>query len=100
MTQVAIDHEVETDIEIPNPGKYKVVIRNDDSTPMDFVIALLMSIFKHSQESATDITMKIHNDGAGIAGIYSYEIAEQKGIESTLLARQHGWPLQINVEPQ
>jgi ATP-dependent Clp protease adaptor protein ClpS len=100
MTQVAIDHEVETDIEIPNPGKYKVVIRNDDSTPMDFVIALLMSVFKHSQDSATDITMKIHNDGAGIAGIYSYEIAEQKGIESTLLARQHGWPLQINVEPQ
>jgi ATP-dependent Clp protease adaptor protein ClpS len=100
MTQVAIDHEVETDIEIPNPGKYKVVIKNDDSTPMDFVIALLMSIFKHSQDSATAVTMKIHNDGAGIAGIYSYEIAEQKGIESTLLARQHGWPLQINVEPQ
>ena len=100
MTQVAIDNEVETDIEIPNPGKYKVVIKNDDSTPMDFVIALLMSIFKHSQDSATAITMKIHNDGAGIAGIYSYEIAEQKGIEGTLLARQHGWPLQINVEPQ
>jgi ATP-dependent Clp protease adaptor protein ClpS len=100
MTQVAIDHEVETDIEIPNPGKYKVVIKNDNSTPMDFVIALLMSIFKHSQDSATAVTMKIHNDGAGIAGIYSYEIAEQKGIESTLLARQHGWPLQINVEPQ
>jgi ATP-dependent Clp protease adaptor protein ClpS len=100
MTQVAIDHEVETDIEIPNPGKYKVVIKNDDSTPMDFVIALLMSIFKHSQDSATAITLKIHNDGAGIAGIYSYEIAEQKGIEGTLLARQHGWPLQINVEPQ
>jgi len=100
MTQVAIDHEVETDIEISNPGKYKVVIKNDNSTPMDFVIALLMSIFKHSQDSATAVTMKIHNDGAGIAGIYSYEIAEQKGIESTLLARQHGWPLQINVEPQ
>jgi len=100
MTQVAIDNEVETDIEIPNPGKYKVVIKNDDSTPMDFVIALLMGVFKHSQDSATAITMKIHNDGAGIAGIYSYEIAEQKGIESTLLARQHGWPLQINVEPQ
>jgi ATP-dependent Clp protease adaptor protein ClpS len=100
MTQVAIDNEVETNIEIPNPGKYKVVIKNDDSTPMDFVIALLMSIFKHSQDSATAITLKIHNDGAGIAGIYSYEIAEQKGIEGTLLARQHGWPLQINVEPQ
>lgn len=100
MEQVVIERETETDIEIPNPGKYKVIIANDDSTPMDFVIALLMSIFKHTQETATDITMKIHNEGSGIAGVYSYEVAEQKGIEGTLLARQHGWPLQITVEQE
>ena len=100
MEQVVIERETETDIEIPNPGKYKVIIANDESTPMDFVIALLMSIFKHNQETATDITMKIHNEGSGIAGVYSYEVAEQKGIECTLLARQHGWPLQITVEQE
>jgi len=100
MEQVVIERETETDIEIPNPGKYKVIIANDESTPMDFVIALLMSIFKHNQEIATDITMKIHNEGSGIAGVYSYEVAEQKGIEGTLLARQHGWPLQITVEQE
>jgi ATP-dependent Clp protease adaptor protein ClpS len=100
MTQTIVERETETDIDIPNPGKYKVVLKNDDATPMDFVIALLISVFKHSQEVATRITMEIHNDGAGVAGVYSYEVAEQKGIEGTLLARQHGWPLQIQVEPE
>lgn len=106
MTQVTVEVTVEEEIEnkksieINQPSKYKVVILNDNSTPMDFVIALLMSIFKHSQESAHKITMLIHNSGKGIAGVYGHEVAEQKGIESTLLARQHGWPLQIQVEPE
>jgi ATP-dependent Clp protease adaptor protein ClpS len=100
MEQVVVEREIETDMEIHNPGKYKVIIANDESTPMDFVIALLMTIFKHNEETATDITMKIHNEGSGIAGVYSYEVAEQKGIEGTLLARQHGWPLQITVEQE
>jgi ATP-dependent Clp protease adaptor protein ClpS len=100
MEQVVVERTTETDIEIHNPGKYKVIIANDDSTPMDFVIALLMSIFKHNEETATGVTMKIHNDGSGIAGVYTYEVAEQKGIEGTLLARQHGWPLQITVEQE
>lgn len=100
MEQVVVERKTETDIEIPNPGKYKVIIANDDSTPMDFVIALLMSIFKHNQETATGVTMKIHNEGSGVAGVYTYEVAEQKGIEGTLLARQHGWPLQITVEQE
>jgi len=100
MTQVFAEHETEIDIDIPNPGKYKVIITNDDSTPMDFVIALLMNIFKHSEQAATAITIKVHEEGSGVAGVYSYEVAEQKGIEGTLLARQHGWPLQITVEQE
>jgi ATP-dependent Clp protease adaptor protein ClpS len=100
MTQVFAEHETEIDIDIPNPGKYKVIITNDDSTPMDFVIALLMNIFKHSEQAATAITIKIHEEGSGVAGVYSYEVAEQKGIEGTLLARQHGWPLQLVVEQE
>lgn len=100
MSQVFVEHETETDIEIPNPGKYKVIIANDDATPMDFVIALLMNIFKHNEDTATAVTMQIHNEGSGVAGVYTYEVAEQKGIEGTLLARQHGHPLQITVEPE
>ena len=90
----------EIDIELLNPGKYKVVVQNDDVTPMEFVIARLVQIFNHTEDHAKDITIQIHNNGAGIAGIFSYEVAEQKGIESTLLARQHGWPLAIKIEEE
>jgi ATP-dependent Clp protease adaptor protein ClpS len=100
MAEVITEKAVDTDVEINHPGKYKVVLINDDSTPMDFVVALLMGIFKHNEESATGVMLQIHNNGKGIAGVYSHEVAEQKGIESTLLARQHGWPLQIQVEPE
>lgn len=82
------------------PGKYKVVLYNDNSTPIEFVIALLMKIFKHSEETAMDVTMKVHNEGSGVAGVYSFEIAEQKGMEGTSLARQNGYPLVIKVEAE
>ena len=100
MTQIAIERVTEIDVDIPNPGKYKVIIKNDDSTPMDFVVALLVNVFRHSEESAQRVMLQIHHEGVGVAGIYSYEVAEQKGIEGTLLARQHGWPLQITVEQE
>jgi ATP-dependent Clp protease adaptor protein ClpS len=82
------------------PSKYKVIVLNDNSTPMEFVIVMLMTVFKHSQDAAIDLTMKIHNDGSAVAGIYSYEIAEQKGLDATDLARAHGHPLQIKVEEE
>jgi len=80
------------------PSKYKVIVLNDNSTPMEFVIVMLITVFKHSQDAAIDLTMKIHNDGSAVAGIYSFEIAEQKGLDATDLARAHGHPLQIKVE--
>ncbi len=92
--------EVDNDFDIISPGLYKVILQNDDHTPMDFVIALLVHIFKHSEESAKTVTMQVHNEGAGVAGVYPYEIAEQKGVESTMLARQNGWPLVIRVEEE
>jgi ATP-dependent Clp protease adaptor protein ClpS len=85
---------------IKEPPKYKVLLLNDDYTPVDFVIALLITIFKHSETSATNITLKIHNEGSGVAGIYTYEIAEQKAMDATNLARANGYPLIIKVEPE
>ena len=82
------------------PGKFKVVLLNDDKTPIEFVIALLMKVFRHSEASAINVTMQVHNEGSGIAGIYSYEIAEQKGMEGTDLARKNGYPLILKVEAE
>jgi ATP-dependent Clp protease adaptor protein ClpS len=82
------------------PKKYKVLVLNDNHTPMEFVVAMLIKIFRHNEPSAIDLTMRIHNEGSAVAGIYSYEIAEQKSIEATTLARDHGHPLQIKLESE
>jgi ATP-dependent Clp protease adaptor protein ClpS len=100
MAETKIKDDVELDVDLLNPGLYKVILQNDDHTPMDFVIALLVHIFKHTEDRAREITMQVHEEGAGVAGIYPYEIAEQKGVEGTMLARQNGWPLAIRVEEE
>ena len=82
------------------PGKFKVVFYNDDTTPMDFVIAVLIKVFRHNEDNAVMLTMKVHNDGSAIAGVYTYEVAEQKGMEATNLARQNGYALVIKVEAE
>lgn len=97
-TEIQIDEKIKN--KILEPKKWKVVLLNDDHTPMDFVIGILTEIFKHSQETAKDITIEIHNNGSGIAGIYSFEIAEAKAVEATNLARTNGFPLQIKMEEE
>jgi len=89
-----------TDTTTREPGKFKVVAYNDDKTPIEFVIAMLVGIFRMSEEAAFDITMKIHNEGKGTAGVYTYEVAEQKGVEATNFARKEGHPLVIKVEAE
>lgn len=86
------------DLNFKRPNKFKVVLHNDDKTPMDFVIDLLQSIFLHTQERAIEITEQVHNEGKGIAGIYYYEIAEQKVAESTIVSRTAGFPLSLDIE--
>ena len=98
MTDTLTKEKTTTKDKILEPQKYKVLLMNDNFTPMEFVIALLVKVFRHSIPSAQEITMKVHNEGSGIAGIYSYEVAEQKGMEGTTLARQHGHPLVLKVE--
>lgn len=77
---------------------FKVIFNNDNVTPMEFVKDLLKVVFKHNDEQAMNLTMEIHNSGKGIAGVYTFEIAEQKHNEATLIARTHGHPLNINIE--
>jgi ATP-dependent Clp protease adaptor protein ClpS len=87
-------------IKIKKPSMFKVVFNNDNKTPMDFVVEILMVIFHHDRVSAEHITLDIHNKGKGTAGVFTFEIAEQKTVESTAVARQHGFPLTISVEPE
>jgi ATP-dependent Clp protease adaptor protein ClpS len=100
MSDTAVKSRELVTTRIKEPSKYKVLLLNDDYTPVEFVIVLLMSVFKHSEEVAQTITLKIHNEGSGIAGIYTYEIAEQKAMDATLIARTNNHPLQIKVEEE
>lgn len=97
-TDVKLDEKIKQ--KVSEPHRWKVILLNDDTTPMEFVIGVLTETFKHTQETAKDITMQIHNEGSGIAGVYSFEIAEVKAVEATNLARQNGFPLQIKMEEE
>jgi ATP-dependent Clp protease adaptor protein ClpS len=61
---------------------------------------MLVAVFRHSEKSSLELTLKIHNNGHAVVGIYSYEVADQKGIDATNLARTNGFPLIIKVEPE
>ena len=87
-------------IKLDEPGLYDVIFLNDNITTMQFVIKVLKQIFGKTQEQAENITKRIHEDGQGVVGSYVHEVAEQKGIETTLLARQENFPLQVKVKKQ
>ncbi len=97
-TDIQIDEKIKSTVS--EPKRWKVVFLNDDATPMEFVIELLTQVFKHTADSAKDITMQVHETGSGIAGVYSFEIAEAKAVEATSLARANGFPLQIKMEEE
>jgi ATP-dependent Clp protease adaptor protein ClpS len=87
-------------VSLQPPSRYKVIFQNDNQTPMEFVIELLVTIFKHSESAAKDITLEIHNEGSAVAGVFNHEIAEHKAVESTSISRLNGFPLQINIEKE
>ena len=93
---IKLDEKIKKEIGLPK--RYKVIILNDDLTPMEWVISILTEIFKHTQSQAQELTLAIHSDGSAIAGIYSYEIAEQKSVEATMLSRNNGFPLAFKLE--
>ena len=97
-TDIQLDEKIK--IKATEPKRWKVIFLNDDSTPMEFVVAILVEIFKHSQDSAKDIMLQVHEQGSGSAGVYSFEIAEAKAVEATNLARTNGHPLQIKLEEE
>jgi ATP-dependent Clp protease adaptor protein ClpS len=97
-TDIQVDEKIK--IKATEPKRWKVILLNDDSTPMEFVIAVLTEIFRHTSDSARDIMLQVHETGSGVAGVYSFEIAEAKAVEATNLARTNGHPLQIKLEEE
>jgi ATP-dependent Clp protease adaptor protein ClpS len=82
------------------PKNYKVLLLNDDYTSMEFVVWVLMNIFRHSQASATRVMLHIHNSGVGVAGIYSREVAETRVAQVKQVSKEAGHPLECTMEPE
>ena len=93
---VKLDEKIEQDIR--EPGRYKIVMLNDDHTPMEFVVDILQRIFRHTHATAEQLTLTIHNEGSAIVGTYSFEVAEQKASEAIGLSRANGFPLNLKIE--
>ena len=90
----------ESETKLEKPKMYKVVLHNDDFTTMEFVVFVLRTVFNRSYAESFMIMLKVHNQGAGIAGVYSYEIANMKSEKAMNLARSHEYPLLCTVEEE
>jgi ATP-dependent Clp protease adaptor protein ClpS len=88
----------ETDQETEEPPMYKVMLLNDDYTTMEFVVEVLVYVFRKSPEEATRIMLNVHRNGVGVCGIYPYEVAETKVNKVETLARENGFPLKCIME--
>jgi ATP-dependent Clp protease adaptor protein ClpS len=80
------------------PPLYKVLLLNDDYTPMDFVVIVLQTVFAMSREKATQVMLQVHREGMGVCGTYTREVADAKVRQVTDLARKHQHPLQCTME--
>lgn len=85
--------------ELAKPPMYQVIMLNDDYTPMDFVVSVLMHVFKKSLPEAERIMLKVHNEGRGVCGVYTHEIAETRIATVHQLARTREHPLKCVMEP-
>jgi ATP-dependent Clp protease adaptor protein ClpS len=89
----------DTDTARPKPpSMYKVILLNDDYTPMEFVVDVIQRFFAKSREQATQIMLKVHTEGAGVCGVYPHDIAETKVNQVLDYAREHQHPLQCTME--
>ena len=90
----------ETKLKIKKPPMYKVLIHNDDYTTMEFVVEVLINIFKRQVVEATKIMYDVHKIGVGVAGVYSYDIAATKIVQGMTMAESSGFPLKFSMEEE
>ena len=89
-----------TRLKTKKPAMYRVLLLNDDFTPMDFVVHVLERFFNKTQEEATDIMLQVHRKGVGVCGVYTYEVAETKVNLVMDFARKNEHPLQCTLEKE
>jgi ATP-dependent Clp protease adaptor protein ClpS len=82
------------------PKRFKVLFLNDDYTTMEFVVRVLETVFHKSPAEAAAIMLRVHNNGSGIAGVYTREVAETKCEQTISWARKEGHPLMVTMEPE
>ena len=92
------DADVRSQQDVKEPPMYKVLLHNDDYTTMEFVVQVLMLVFHKSIETATRIMLNVHQQGIGMCGLYTYEVAETKVETVIRMARENGHPLKCTME--
>lgn len=95
-SEVSVLSSISTMIEPPK--RYYVVMHNDDATPFDFVIDVLVELYRHDEQTAADLANKIHVEEKAIVGMYNLEIAEQKIEETVRLSRANNFPLTVSLD--
>ena len=95
-SETIVDASSRTSIEPPK--RYYIVMHNDDQTPIDFVVKVLVELYRHETQTAADLANKIHVDEKAIVGMFNLEIAEQKVEETHGTSRAHGYPLTVSLE--
>jgi ATP-dependent Clp protease adaptor protein ClpS len=98
MPNAEVNSKIKPNLGLKEPPLYKIIYLNDDRTSMEFVVGSLIDYFNYNADTATQITIDIHEKGSAVVAVLPYEIAEQRGIEVTLDARAQGYPLQVKVE--
>lgn len=90
--------QIKEDVQVKKPRMYKVILHNDHYTTMDFVVEVLVTIFRKNNMEATELMLQVHRNGFGICGVYTYDIAQTKAGQVHALARQREFPLKCTVE--
>jgi ATP-dependent Clp protease adaptor protein ClpS len=85
---------------VKKPSLYKVLLLNDDYTPMEFVVHILEKFFSKNREDAVEVMLHVHRHGVGICGVFTYEVAETKVAQVIEFARRHQHPLQCTMEKE
>lgn len=85
---------------LKRPPMYRVLLHNDDYTTREFVVEVLKQVFRKSEPEAVQVMLHVHHNGVGVAGIYTYEVAEMKVRSVELLARKREFPLLLTIEPE